>query len=116
MAKHLRIGVHLMFYTIPGTYVIKLTLTDVSGDVSVHSGQVVIGANPHPTVYVSAAGNDAFDGSSDAKALKTFAAVQSRVTNKSNLQIRFRRGDTFDVAVGLTLRGSNINGWIFMAI
>jgi hypothetical protein len=123
-------------YDTPGTYALKLTTTDDAGNVSAitvnvqvssstlgssHSDVNVVDGN---VLYVDAVnGNDAWTGTAPSRVgtttdgpLKTFAGALNFLLTQpgwnTNVQIRFKRGQTFDVHQadyqGTTLGGTNV--------
>jgi PKD repeat protein len=81
-------------YDNPGTYTIKLTVTNEAGKTSTVSQQLTIGADNRRVIYVdSSIGNDSNDGSSPSSAIRSLAKAASLV--RDNTEVLFHRGLTF---------------------
>lgn len=88
-----------------GTYAITRTIESPAGTSRV---RVMLEVKPaaRSVVYVSADGNDAADGSSPERAFKTWSRAVG--TLGSNVEVRFRRGDTFTLDRAVVVRGDNV--------
>ena len=97
-------GAHV--YETPGDYDVVLTVREASGQDSL---TLRVTAQPFSgtTYYVSAAGNDANNGTSPATAWKTYNKAFSAIRNNSIVRpgdrVLFRRGDTFPYTSTVTL-------------
>jgi hypothetical protein len=93
-------------YDAPGTYAITLTMTDDAGLTSVATSQVTVNADTRPVIYVDTNGSDSNSGATPDQAVQTpMKAVQLA---GSDVQILFKRGETFDVDTDLFLAGHDI--------
>lgn len=96
-------------YARAGTYTVSLRVINEAGKASTTTTQVTVNADTRPAIYVSAAGNDANDGSSTAKAVKTWARATSLVYESGGkLKVLFRAGDTFDVSNEMLVRSNDV--------
>ncbi len=85
-------------YDNAGTYTITLTITTPDGHVGVATQKVTISPDNRPTIYVSAEGNDANDGSSPDDAIQSVNRLDQLIG--SNTRVLFHDGDTFDLTGG----------------
>ena len=94
-------------YDTAGTYTISLTVTNVNGKASTATATVNIGADTRRKIYVNAAtGNDANDGSTPDKAVKT--ADRAAQFIKNGTELLFARGQTHNLSGAIQLKNSNI--------
>jgi hypothetical protein len=83
-------------YQTPGTYTIRLRITNEVGQSAETTTQVTVAANTRSVRYVDAvAGNDTFDGATPATAWRSYATAVSRAAN--NRTILLKRGQVFPV-------------------
>ena len=80
-------------YTMPGSYTVKLTVTDEAGRVKVLHAMVEIARPRRTAYYVSAAGSDSSDGQDPDRPLRSVARIERLLTDHS--QVLLRRGDSF---------------------
>lgn len=90
----------------PGQYPITLTITDEKGQKRTFTKTITVRQDSRRAIYVSAGGNDSFDGTTPARAVRTFSRATRLVADDTRLL--FRRGDTFSVEKGFDLRSSNV--------
>lgn len=93
-------------YDRPGTYTVKLTVTDEAGKTKTATTQVTVSNDTRRVIYVSGSGNDANDGSSESKAVKTASRAAQLLDN--NTRILFRRGETFNLTSGIYVGKANV--------
>jgi PKD repeat protein len=94
-------------YDRPGSYTIRLTLTDESGARSEYTEQVTIQADARPTMYVSSAGDDRNPGTSPDKPKRTLLRALTNA-DAAGARILLRRGQTFELPTALKPRGRNL--------
>jgi hypothetical protein len=94
-------------YANPGTYTIKLTLTNQAGKTNQKSITVTVASASRKQVYVSSSGSDSNSGTSSSP-VRSFSKAASLAKTASNIEVLFRRGDTFDVSGGMDVEGSNV--------
>jgi len=95
------------YYDSPGTYTIKLTVTNQAGKTNQKSITVTVASASRKQIYVSSTGSDSNSGSSSSP-IKSFSKAASLAKYSSNVEVLFRRGDTFDVGAGMDVEGSNV--------
>jgi PKD repeat protein len=93
-------------YDKPGTYTLKLTVTDAGGKSATRSETVTITADNRRTIYVDSSASDSNDGSSPAEAVKTLARAVALAGNDT--RILLKRGETFEVSDSLRVTKRNI--------
>ncbi len=89
-----------------GTYVVKLTVTNDKGAATTSSVTVKVSADTRRTIYVDAQGNDANDGSSPDKAIRTIARANGLMGD--NTRVLLQCGDTFYSSTGLSVPWHNV--------
>jgi hypothetical protein len=94
-------------YANPGTYTITLRVLNEKRGVATTTRTVTVQAAGRRQIYVSAAGNDANDGSS-ARPIKSIGRAVSMIRNQSNVELLLRRGDTFGQSSTLSMSGANV--------
>lgn len=94
-------------YDRPGTYTIRLTLTDEAGTTTEHAEQVTIRPDARTTMYVAASGDDRNPGTSPEAPKRTLLRA---LTNSApdGTRILLRRGDTFEMPAAVKPRGKNL--------
>jgi PKD repeat protein len=95
-------------YDTPGTYTIRLTLTNEAGKTSVATKTISVSASTRRKIYISSLGSDSNNGSSSSSPIRTAARAQQLVGNTNNVEILFRRGDQFNLATTLVTHGNNV--------
>ncbi len=93
-------------YQQPGTYTIKLTITNENGKTSVTTQNVTVAASGRKVIYVSNDGSDTASGLSPQSAVKTYAKAMNMVGD--NTEVLFNKGDTFSVPTGGTINSTNV--------
>jgi len=93
-------------YQTPGTYKIKLTITNEDGKTSVVSKTITVAASKRKVIYVSNDGSDSNSGLSPQSAIRSFSKASSMVGD--NTEILFNRGDRFDLDKGMVIAASNV--------
>ena len=94
-------------YERSGTYTIKLTVTNQAGKSHTTSISVKVTADTRRRVYVSESGNDSNEGT-QSKPIRSFGRAAQIVNRVSDIEILFRRGDTFDATSVMELKGDNV--------
>ncbi|HEV2292213.1 MAG TPA: PKD domain-containing protein [Tepidisphaeraceae bacterium] len=94
-------------YANPGTYTIRLTVTNQAGKSNQTSITVKVTDNTRKKVYVSSAGSDSNSGSQSSP-IRSWAKAASMGNSASNIEILFRRGDTFEAKDGFHIWGTNV--------
>ena len=93
-------------YDRPGTYTATLTVTGPGGTVSRYSRTVTVAARAMRTIYVAANGNDASEGGSQDRPVRTLGRAAQLITDDTRVVLR--RGDTFGVAAGIGVENDNV--------
>lgn len=93
-------------YDTPGTYTVRLTVTNHQGGQASATLQVNVTASNRTPIYVASTGNDQNNGTTQATAVRTPARAQALLGNDK--AIYFRRGDTFNMTGSLTINQSNV--------
>jgi PKD repeat protein len=93
-------------YEQPGTYTVRLKVTNQAGKSATTSTSVTIAAAGRKVYYVSSSsGSDSNTGTSD-RPLKTFAKAVSKLDD--NVEIRFKRGESFSVPTCASVSFTNV--------
>jgi hypothetical protein len=93
-------------YDTPGTYTIKLTVTNQDGGVASATQQVTIAASTRTQFYVdSVHGSDNNAGTENAP-FQSFAKAVTMIGN--NTEILFHAGEKFDVLTGVEINAENV--------
>jgi PKD repeat protein len=93
-------------YSNPGTYAVKLTITNQSGTRASTTVMVNVASDLRSKIFVSAAGNDSNNGSSSGTAVKTMSRAAQLLGN--NTEILLRRGDHFAVSSEFNISQTNV--------
>jgi hypothetical protein len=93
------------FYDKSGTYKITLTITNQAGKRSSSSITVKVSANTRDRLYVSESGSDSNPGT-QSRPIKSWSRAVKLV--RSNTEVLFRRGDTFDAYDTMTNSYDNV--------
>ena len=93
-------------YAKPGSYTITLKVTDKAGKTSTTTQKVTVSAAVRKVIYVSKNGKDTNAGTSTSSPVKTIDRAFELVGD--NTEIRFNRGETFNLTAGQTVRGNNV--------
>jgi PKD repeat protein len=94
-------------YENSGTYTIKLTVTNQAGKTNQTSITVNVSSNTRKKIYVASNGSDSNSGSSSSP-IKSWSKAVSLAKSSSNVEVLFRRGDTFDASTNFDLTGNNV--------
>jgi hypothetical protein len=94
------------YYANAGTYTVKLTVTNEAGKSHTASMVVNVASAGRKRVYVSSvSGNDANDGLTEAKPIKTWDKARSKVAD--NVELVFKGGETFEVKSAINVYARN---------
>jgi PKD repeat protein len=93
-------------YNSPGTYTVKLSLTNEAGKTDVATTTVTVVAAGRKKIYVSNDGSDSNDGLSPSSPIKTWSKAVSKLAD--NEEILFNGGDTFDVKTSMNIYKDNV--------
>jgi PKD repeat protein len=93
-------------FSAAGAYTVTLTVTDAGGTVAKTTLSVNVAADNRRRVYVSAAGSDANDGSSDGRAVATLG--RALAIAGSNVDVLLRAGDTWNLTGAMNVSGQNV--------
>ena len=94
-------------YDKPGTYTVKLKVTDIGGKSTTVTSTVLITPDTRRSIFVDAkSGNDNNDGSSEAKAVRTLA--QASKLAGDNTRILLKKGQVFEVSDSIRIAGRNV--------
>ena len=94
-------------YERPGTFALKLTVTDQSGTVSTDTRQVVVLPDDRPIIYVAQTGAADGDGASPFAPV-SFDGLRRLLASgpdESDTRILLRRGDLFEITAPVRLDG-----------
>jgi hypothetical protein len=93
-------------YHNPGTYTLRLRLTDGQGRVSTATREIRVDPDNRRRVYVSPSGSDSNNGSSPAAAVRT--AERARQLTEDNTTVLFQRGAVHDLYAPFHIEASNV--------
>ena len=94
------------YYANPGTYTAKLTVTNEAGKGHTASVTVNVAAAGRKRIYVSTAGNDANDGLTEAKPIKSWDKARTKFGD--NVEMLFKGGETFEAKSAINVYGKNV--------
>jgi hypothetical protein len=92
-------------YENPGSYLVRLSVTDQNGDKVTTTLTVNVAPDTRSAIYVAANGNDGNPGTQNSP-IRTVARASQLMGN--NKKFLFRRGDTFDLSNDLYINHSNV--------
>lgn len=92
-------------YRQPGTYTVRLRVTDASGQSAVVTRKVKVAADTRRRIYVSPSGNDSNDGSINAPLRSPGRAKQLMGDDTAVL---FQRGGQYDISSPFHIEASNV--------
>lgn len=92
-------------YENPGTYTVKLTVTNAAWKFSTTTVKVNVTAANRRQIFVSSAGSDSNNGSA-TKPIKNWSKAIALLGD--NTEIFFRRGDTFSITKGMQIYRKNV--------
>jgi hypothetical protein len=93
-------------YENPGTYTVRLKVTDSLGRTASAATTVQVVAPARKVIYVSNAGSDSNSGLSSNSPVKTASKAFSLLD--SNTEIRFKRGERFDMTRGAVIGHADV--------
>ncbi len=93
-------------YEKAGNYTLTLTVTDEGGRVTTLSTTITVLADTRRSIYVSAVGNDANDGTTPEKAVKSVGRINALMGD--NVKILFRRGDKISSNQDINISRKNV--------
>ncbi|MEO6437268.1 MAG: PKD domain-containing protein, partial [Tepidisphaeraceae bacterium] len=93
-------------YSKPGTYTVKLTLTNEAGKTDTATTIVNVQSEGRKKIYVSNDGSDSNDGLSESRSIKSFSKAISKLGD--NVEILFKGGQTFDVKQTMNVHSRNV--------
>lgn len=92
-------------YANPGTYTVKLTVTNEAGKSHTASMTVNVQSEGRKKIYVSTSGSDSNDGLTEAKPIRSWDKARTKVGD--NVEILFKAGQTFEVKSGINVYARN---------
>lgn len=95
-------------YEEPGTYQLTLRVINEKRGVSEQKINITVLPAARRVIYVSASGSDSNDGSSTSKAIKTWTRAVQLAAGQSDIEILFRRGDTYSAQNTLSITRNNV--------
>lgn len=95
-------------YQEPGTYKLTLRVINEKRGASEQTINITVLPAARRVIYVSASGSDSNDGSSTSKTIKTWARAVQLVAGQSDVEILFRRGDTYSAQNTLSITRNNV--------
>jgi hypothetical protein len=90
----------------PGSYTVKLKITNQAGEHHTSTMQVNVSASNRTKIYVSPSGSDSNNGLSTSAPIKTVAKAATMLWN--NKEILFQRNGTYGMASALTITQQNV--------
>jgi hypothetical protein len=93
-------------YDHPGTYTVRLTVTNAGGRTTSTTTTLTVQPSTRRKIYVSTTGSDSNDGRSPSSPIRTVAKAASML--RSDIELLFRRGDSFNTYGQMTLAGHNV--------
>ena len=93
-------------YAKPGTYTVRLTVTNAAGKMDSAMARVTVQAAARKVLYVSNSGKDSNDGRAADRPIKTFKKAAALAGD--NTEILFARGETFNLDDALRVYGKNV--------
>ena len=100
------IGAHV--YDKPGTYTLTLRVYNADRGLDTQTQTITVKSASRQTIYVSSSGSDGNSGTSTASPLKSWAKASELMRGKSNYEILFARGQTFDAKQTLVFEQENV--------
>lgn len=94
-------------YSKPGTYNVTLKLWNQDGGFKSSTATINVASAARQTIYVSAAGSDSNSGSMSSP-IKSVAKAAAMIKLRPNVEVLFRKGDTFSTSTTLELGGANV--------
>ena len=92
-------------YNTAGVYDVKLTVTNEAGKSSTATIKVNVASAGRKKIYVSTSGNDANDGLTEAKPIKSWDKARTKVGD--NVELLFKAGQTFELKTGINIYARN---------
>ncbi len=95
-------------YDKPGTYTVKLKVTNEARGSAETAITVTVQAAGRAQIFVSAAGSDSNNGTSTGSAVKSWSKAYDLMQGRSDVEVLFRRGDTFNAAETVLIAKTNV--------